>query len=146
MKPYREVIVDMCFHFVVLVIFKSYRLNESLQGSHVVVLANLKPRNMRGVKSNGMLLAASDASHENVELIRPPEGSSVAERIWFGPEEVPVQNDPASPNQVQKRKFWELVQPHLKTRDDCVIVLGNHPMRTSAGLVFCKSLKNANVA
>ncbi|KAF0890566.1 hypothetical protein E2562_003777 [Oryza meyeriana var. granulata] len=48
---------------------------DRMQDSNVIVLANLKPRNMRGIKSNGMLMAASDASHENVELLTPPEGS-----------------------------------------------------------------------
>ena len=42
---------------------------------------------MRGVKSNGMLLAASDATHENVELLTPPEGSAPGERVWFGTED-----------------------------------------------------------
>jgi len=61
----------------------------------------LKPRNMRGIKSNGMLMAASDASHENVELLTPPEGSVPGERVWFGlEEEKDRQSDPASPNQV----------------------------------------------
>jgi hypothetical protein len=56
---------------------------------------------MRGIKSNGMLLAASDASHENVELLTPPQGSCPGERIWFGSEEESnVQSDAASPNQV----------------------------------------------
>lgn len=67
----------------------------------MVVLANLKPRNMRGVKSSGMLMAASDASHENVELLVPPEGSVPGERIWFGSdddrENIPA---PATANQV----------------------------------------------
>lgn len=40
------------------------------QGRSVVVLCNLKARNMRGVKSFGMLMAASDKAHENVELVR----------------------------------------------------------------------------
>ncbi|WVZ84491.1 hypothetical protein U9M48_031520 [Paspalum notatum var. saurae] len=74
---------------------------EELQDSNVIVLANLKPRNMRGIKSNGMLMAASDASHENVELLVPPKGSVPGERIWFGSEEEKDrQSDPASPNQV----------------------------------------------
>ena len=73
----------------------------SVQDSSVIVLANLKPRNMRGIKSNGMLMAASDASHENVELLTPPEGSVPGERVWFGlEEEKDRQSDPASPNQV----------------------------------------------
>ncbi|XP_058092729.1 uncharacterized protein LOC131239181 isoform X1 [Magnolia sinica] len=120
---------------------------EELQDTKVIVLANLKPRNMRGVKSNGMLMAASDASHENVELLLPPEGSIPGERIWFGSEdEKEKQLNAATPNQVQKKKIWESIQPHLKTTDSCVAVLGGHPMRTSAGVVVCRSLKNANIS
>ncbi|CAN6227587.1 unnamed protein product [Urochloa humidicola] len=120
---------------------------EELQDSSVIVLANLKPRNMRGIKSNGMLMAASDASHENVELLTPPEGSVPGERVWFGSEEEKDrQSDPASPNQIQKKKIWESVQPHLKTTDNCIAVLSEHPMRTSAGPVFCKSLQGARVS
>jgi methionine--tRNA ligase beta chain len=36
---------------------------EDMQGRLVVVLANLKARNMRGIKSHGMLLAASNEEH-----------------------------------------------------------------------------------
>jgi aminoacyl tRNA synthase complex-interacting multifunctional protein 1 len=72
-----------------------------LQDSNVIVLANLKPRNMRGIKSNGMLMAASDTSHENVEPLSPAEGSVPGERVWFGSEDQKDrQSDPASPNQV----------------------------------------------
>ncbi|KAL6650502.1 hypothetical protein ACP70R_009427 [Stipagrostis hirtigluma subsp. patula] len=78
---------------------------EQLQDSNVIVLANLKPRNMRGIKSNGMLMAASDAAHENVELLTPPEGSVPGERVWFGSEdEKDRQSEPASPNQNPKEK------------------------------------------
>ncbi|KDP29526.1 hypothetical protein JCGZ_19239 [Jatropha curcas] len=120
---------------------------DGLQDRNVVVLANLKPRNMRGVKSSGMLMAASDSSHENVELLEPPEGSIPGERIWFGSEDDKEnQPDPATPNQIQKKKIWESVQPHLKTDDSCVAMLGEHLMRTSAGVVGCKTLKNANIS
>lgn len=72
-----------------------------MQERSVIVLANLKPRNMRGVKSNGMLMAASDASHENVELLEPPEGAVPGERIWFGSaDEKDNLPDVATPNQV----------------------------------------------
>ncbi|XP_075662246.1 uncharacterized protein LOC142631810 [Castanea sativa] len=118
-----------------------------LQDKKVVVLANLKPRNMRGVKSCGMLMAASDASHENVELLVPPEDSLPGERIWFGSEDE-KENQPAAatPNQIQKKKIWELVQPHLKTDASCTAMLGLHVMRTSAGAVVSTSLKNANIS
>ncbi|MCL7026005.1 hypothetical protein MKW94_008065 [Papaver nudicaule] len=119
---------------------------DQLQDAQVIVLANLKPRNMCGVKSNGMLLCASDASHENVELLQAPEGSVPGERIWFGTEDDKNSSEPASPNQIQKKKIWESVKPHMKTDSNCVAVVGVHPMRTSAGLVVCKSLRDGNVS
>lgn len=55
---------------------------------------------MRGVKSFGMLMAASDAAHENVELLVPPEGAVPGERVWFGSiDEKENLPDVVSPNQ-----------------------------------------------
>ncbi|XP_010469246.1 PREDICTED: aminoacyl tRNA synthase complex-interacting multifunctional protein 1-like [Camelina sativa] len=121
---------------------------DLLQGTSVVVLANLKPRNMRGVKSCGMLLAASDSAHENVELLVPPEGSVPGDRVWFGNEDDLEQlPEPAPPNKVQKKKMWESVQPLLKTDASGVSMLKDeHLMRTSSGLVTSKSLRNANIS
>jgi tRNA-binding EMAP/Myf-like protein len=64
----------------------------------VVIIANLKPRNMRGIKSNGMVLCASNEEHSVVEPLAPPEGAAVGERVWFG--DVTEQDEPAKPNQV----------------------------------------------
>lgn len=120
---------------------------EALEGRSVVVLSNLKPRNMRGVKSNGMLLCASDASHEHVELLNPPEGALPGERIWFGSEEDKAnQKAAAAPNQVQKKKIWESIQPLLKTTEGCAAVFQDKPMRASTGIVICASLKGGNVS
>ncbi|XP_028776332.1 aminoacyl tRNA synthase complex-interacting multifunctional protein 1-like [Neltuma alba] len=120
---------------------------DHLEGKKVIVLSNLKPRNMRGVKSPGMLMAASDAKHENVELLFPPEEVAPGERIWFGSEdEKENQPAPATPNQIQKKKTWEPVQPYLKTDASCIAMLGEHVMRTSAGAVACQSLQNANIS
>ncbi|KAL4571418.1 hypothetical protein LXL04_018177 [Taraxacum kok-saghyz] len=123
---------------------------EQLQNKNVIVLANLKPRNMRGVKSFGMLMAASDKSHENVELLEPPEGVELGERIWFGiggEDEKEKLPEAASANQVAKKKIWEQVQPHLSTTGSCVATLGGtHLMLTSCGSVVSKSLSNANIS
>lgn len=120
---------------------------DHLQDKNVVVLANLKPRNMRGVKSFGMLMAASDASHENVELLEPPEGSLPGDRVWFGSEEEKESlPDTGSPNQIQKKKIWELVQPHLATDASGVAALDTNLMRTSAGVVVSKTLKHARIS
>ncbi len=52
---------------------------EELAGKQVVVVANLAPRTLRGITSQGMLLAAD--SGEEVAILSPcrkmPDGSSV---------------------------------------------------------------------
>ncbi len=73
---------------------------DSVQDQQVIVLANLKPRNMRGIKSNGMLLCASNAEHTEVEPLLPPAGAAIGERVYFG-EEGASQPEAANPNQVQ---------------------------------------------
>ncbi len=49
---------------------------EELLNKHIVLVYNLKPANFRGVRSNGMLLAASDPNvkdHETCEVIFAPQ-------------------------------------------------------------------------
>ncbi len=43
----------------------------ALVGRLIVVVANLAPRTMRGIESQGMLLAASNADHSRVILLQP---------------------------------------------------------------------------
>jgi tRNA-binding EMAP/Myf-like protein len=57
---------------------------EEMQQRLVLVLCNLKPRNMRGVKSHGMVLAASNEEHTVVEPLAPPPAAPPGERVFFG--------------------------------------------------------------
>jgi tRNA-binding EMAP/Myf-like protein len=41
-------------------------------GKHVVVVANLAPRTIRGVESHGMLLAAGGAGGEPLTIVEVP--------------------------------------------------------------------------
>ena len=58
---------------------KAYYTPEQLIGKHIVIVANLEPRTIRGEESRGMLLAASDApkdpanpnSERNVVVLTP---------------------------------------------------------------------------
>jgi methionine--tRNA ligase beta chain len=43
----------------------------ALVGRLIIVVANLAPRMMRGLESQGMLLAASNADHSRVILLQP---------------------------------------------------------------------------
>eukprot|EP00899_Mesostigma_viride_P022757 jgi/Mesvir1/3666/Mv14957-RA.1 len=119
---------------------------EEMQGRLVAVLCNLKPRNMRGVKSNGMLLAASNAAHDVVELVTPPAGAAVGERVTFVSGEGQTMEEAWKDNKVQKKKAWETLQPLLNTSDDCVARFQEIPFQTSAGPCTVKSLKGARIA
>ncbi len=55
-----------------------------VQNRNVIVICNLKPRKMRGIASNGMVLCASNDAHDQVEPLTPPEGAKPGERVWFG--------------------------------------------------------------
>lgn len=46
---------------------------EELEGQHIVLVYNLKPAKLRGIKSNGMLLAASTEGEQELEVIFLPE-------------------------------------------------------------------------
>lgn len=54
---------------------------SDLQDKLVVLLTNLKPAAMRGIKSAAMVLCASNADHTKVELLIPPEGSVPGDRV-----------------------------------------------------------------
>ena len=60
---------------------KKYYSKEDLKGKKIVVFANLKPRMLRGIESQGMLLAASDKDDEKVVLISPENDIEVGSKI-----------------------------------------------------------------
>ncbi|KAI6784790.1 GU4 nucleic-binding protein-like protein [Emericellopsis cladophorae] len=93
-----------------------------MQGRKVVVVCNLKPVKMRGIKSSAMVLAASPKVKEGetddhkgpVELVSPPEGSKAGERVFFegwGADKPEGQLNP-------KKKIWETIQPGFTTTDN----------------------------
>lgn len=90
---------------------------EDMQQRYVVVVANLKPVSMRGIKSCGMVLCASSADHSVVEFVNPPAGSKPGDKIFFeGFNGVPEKQ--LNP----KKKLWEAVQPNFTTLDDFSVV------------------------
>jgi aminoacyl tRNA synthase complex-interacting multifunctional protein 1 len=46
-----------------------------------VVYANLKPRKLADIMSEGMVMCASNPEHTSIEIMRPPAGAKVGERI-----------------------------------------------------------------
>jgi len=50
---------------------KEYYSKDELVGKKIIYFSNLKPRMMRGIESQGMLLAAVTEDHSKVVLITP---------------------------------------------------------------------------
>lgn len=89
---------------------------EAMQDRLVVVIANLKPVKMRGIKSSAMVFCA--ANDTCVEFVNPPEGSHPGDRLFFetydSSEPEPVLNP--------KRKVWETLQPGFFTNEKLEVV------------------------
>lgn len=60
---------------------------DELQGRRIVLLANLEPRRIRSIASNGMLLAAESDGH--VHPLRPPDGSPPGSPLTGVSQELP---------------------------------------------------------
>jgi methionine--tRNA ligase beta chain len=103
-----------------------------LQDKLVLVLCNLKKLNLKGFPSHGMVLCASNAEHTAVELVVPPEGTSIGERVVFDGVEL---SDPEPENKVAKKKIFEQLAPDLQTNADGIVVWKGHVAKTSAGVV-----------
>lgn len=93
---------------------------EEMQGRKVVVVCNLKPVKMRGIKSSAMVLAASPKVKEGevddhkgpVELVNPPADAKAGDRVFFEgfKGEPEKQLNP-------KKKVWETFQPGFTTTE-----------------------------
>ncbi|KAK5162672.1 hypothetical protein LTR04_003123 [Oleoguttula sp. CCFEE 6159] len=133
-----------------------------MQGRRVVVVCNLKPVTMRGIKSAAMVLAASprlehgddDAHKGPVELVNPPPGAQAGERVFFeGWEGEPE----ATLN--PKKKVWETLQPGFTTTEALEVAFeagavealkaegktGAGKLRTKGGVCTVSTLKGATV-
>lgn len=56
---------------------------EKMQNRMVVVVCNLKPAKMRDIMSYGMVMCASNDTHDQVDPVNPPEGAIIGEKISF---------------------------------------------------------------
>ena len=118
-----------------------YALDE-MQDRRVLVLCNLKPRNLVGFRSHGMVLCAAvpmaDGT-EKVVFVTPPEGANVGERILFPG----LSGEPLSPAQVEKKKVLLVLGDDMKTDEKGVAKWLEHEFTTSAGP--CTALVNNGV-
>ncbi|KDQ06793.1 hypothetical protein BOTBODRAFT_39333 [Botryobasidium botryosum FD-172 SS1] len=88
---------------------------EQMRDKYLVAVCNLKPANMRGVKSFAMVLCATskDGKDAGIELIAPPEGSKPGDRVYFEGEQYENATPIAQLN--PKKKIFETIQPGFTT-------------------------------
>lgn len=119
---------------------------EDMQQRHVVVVCNLKPVNMRGIKSQGMVLCGS--TEAKVELVQPPSGSQAGDKLFFEN----YQSDAPKAQMNPKKKIWEQVQPNFTTTAELEVAYkdedGSIKKLTNAKGEFFKvaTLANAHVS
>jgi len=117
---------------------------EQMLGQRLLVVANLKAKNLVGFKSHGMVLCA--AAHndkydgngtERVEFVEPPEGAPIGEVVTFEGLPPPV---PVSAAQVEKKKVFQACLEGMQTTKDCKAAWKGHVFMTSAGPCTTKSI------
>ena len=86
---------------------------DKMQNRKVVLVCNLKPANMRGIKSQAMVLAATSPDGSRVELVEPPADADIGSKIT-------VSGYEGEPDEIlnPKKKVWDQVQVDLLTNDD----------------------------
>ncbi|PIL22560.1 hypothetical protein GSI_15249 [Ganoderma sinense ZZ0214-1] len=123
---------------------------DQMRDKYLVGVCNLKPANMRGVKSFAMVLCAThkDGKDAGIELVQPPAGSKVGERIFFeGFEE----KDPLSQLN-PKKKIFETIQPGFTTLDSREAAWVNpetksvHKIRTKEGICVAPHFVGASLS
>ena len=109
-----------------------------LPGRMCTVLCNLKPAKMRGVESGGMVLCGANEAQDTVQLLEPPPGAKVGERIVIQGYDAP------DPDVVLKsktqQKVWPAVAPDLKANAEGLATYKGSLLQTSAGPLKCASL------
>jgi aminoacyl tRNA synthase complex-interacting multifunctional protein 1 len=122
---------------------RAFYETADLEGRRVVVLCNLKKRNLVGFPSHGMVLCASNADHTAVECMEPPADAKVGERVIFSGYE----GEPEPESKIAKKKIFEAVSPDLKTNADGICVWKDAVGCTSAGPIKAsKGMPDAQVA
>lgn len=105
---------------------------EEMQGHRLLVMCNLKPRNLVGFKSHGMVMCAAVPladGKEKVAFVVPPADAKIGERVVFEG----LEGEPITPAQVEKKKVLVNIGEDMKTDAEGVAKWKEHVFLTSAG-------------
>jgi len=130
----------------------NYIAIEQMRDKYLVAVCNLKPANMRGVKSFAMVLCATskDGKDGGIELIQPPPGSQPGDRVYFEGEDFESSAPLSQLN--PKRKIFETIQPGFTTIDTREAAWVDpttrkvHKIRTTKGVCVAPTLVGATLS
>lgn len=137
-KSEPEEILTVCSGLV------DYIPREELFNKKVVLITNLKPSKMRGIKSEAMLLAADDPKTVEVEVVNAPINSEIGDELTFnGIEEITNKSR-------LKSKIWEELQKNLITNSEGQVIFkgeknDQHILNINNSPAFVKKLINCSV-
>ena len=113
---------------------------DQMLGQRLLVVSNLKAKNLVGFKSHGMVLCAAqtkDDGSEEVQFVEPPPGAVIGEVVTFRGLAPP---QPWTAAQVEKKKVFAACMDGIRTTDDCQGAWNGHVFMTSAGPCATKSI------
>ncbi|KAJ4482146.1 hypothetical protein J3R30DRAFT_3852636 [Lentinula aciculospora] len=127
---------------------------EQMRNKYLIAVCNLKPANMRGVKSFAMVLCdqatSKDGKESGIELIQPPENAKPGDRVYF--EGAEFENSSPLSQLNPKKKIFETIQPGfvtLETREAAWVnptTGSTHRIRTKDGMCVAPTLVGASLS
>lgn len=117
---------------------RAFYKEEDLLHKKVLVLCNLKKRNLVGFPSHGMVLCASNSDHTAVEIVIPSPDTPLGERVLFEGLVTTgsAMTEPAPENKVAKKKLFEKLAPDLRTNADGIVIWKGSQAYTQQGGVI----------
>ena len=121
---------------------------EEMLNDKIIVFANMKPRKLAGIVSEGMVLCASNADHTEVELMRPSNDSAIGERVTL---EGSAFGDAGLTQDVQpilnpKKKVEPKLLEKLTTNAGKEGLFNGAKLTTASGPVICKTIANGSIS
>merc|ERR1719375_2115002 len=114
-----------------------------MKGSMVCVLANLKPRKIAGFESQGMVLCGTSSSGK-VELLHPPSGAAIGERVTMEGIEMLEPDDKL--NEKTGKAPFPVVQPGFSVNGNKQATYKGAVWMTSAGPVTTTTLTEGTIS
>lgn len=122
---------------------RAHLKEEEMLGQMVIVLANLKPKKMRGFESQGMVLCAT-SSNGKVELLKAPIGATVGERVIIDGVEMLAPDEKL--NEKENKAPLPAVSPKMRTNAAFQATFDGAVWQTSAGPVTCAATADGQIS